>query len=39
MAAELLLALVSTVIIGFESDGTQDHVLLSDGSGSLQNPQ
>jgi hypothetical protein len=30
-----LLALVSTVILGSESHGPHDHILLSDGSGSL----
>jgi hypothetical protein len=36
LTAKLLLALASTAIIGFESHGTHDHILLSDGSGSLQ---
>jgi hypothetical protein len=31
----LLLALASTVTLGSESHGTHDHILLSDGSGSL----
>jgi hypothetical protein len=31
----LLLVLASTVILGFESQGTHDLVLFSDGSGSL----
>jgi hypothetical protein len=31
-----LLALASIVILGSESHGTNDHILLSDGSGSLQ---
>jgi hypothetical protein len=35
---KLLLALASTLIRGSESHGTHDHVLLSDGSGSLQTP-
>jgi hypothetical protein len=34
--AKLLLVFVSTVIIGTESHGTHDHILLSDVSGSLQ---
>jgi hypothetical protein len=32
----LLLALASTVILGSESAGTEGHILLSDGSESLQ---
>jgi hypothetical protein len=36
LTAKLLLALASTVTLGSESHGTHDHVLLSDGSGSLQ---
>jgi hypothetical protein len=32
----LLLALANTVIFGSESHGNHDHILLSDGSGSLQ---
>jgi hypothetical protein len=32
----LLLALASTVILGSESHGTHDHILLYDDSGSLQ---
>jgi hypothetical protein len=36
VTAKLLLALSSTVIPGSESHGTHDHVLVSDGSGSLQ---
>jgi hypothetical protein len=31
----LLLTLASTVVLGSESYGTHDHILLSDGSGSL----
>jgi hypothetical protein len=30
-----MLALASTVILGSEPHGTNDHILLSDGSGSL----
>jgi hypothetical protein len=37
LTAKLLLALASTVILGSESHGTHDYILLSDGSGSLQN--
>jgi hypothetical protein len=33
---KLLLALTSTVILGSELRGTHYHILLSDGSGSLQ---
>jgi hypothetical protein len=36
LTAKLLLALASTVILGSESHRTHDHILLSDGSGSLQ---
>jgi hypothetical protein len=36
-SGKLLLALASTVILGSESRGPHDHILLSDGSGSLQN--
>jgi hypothetical protein len=36
LTAKLLLALAITVILGFESRGTHDHILLSDGSRSLQ---
>jgi hypothetical protein len=36
LTAKLLLALASTVIFGYESHGTHGHILLSDGSGSLQ---
>jgi uncharacterized membrane protein YkvI len=36
LTAKLLLALASTVILGSESHGTHDLILLSDGSGSLQ---
>jgi hypothetical protein len=35
-SSKFLLALASTVILGFESYGTHDHILLSDGYGSLQ---
>jgi hypothetical protein len=35
LTAKLLLALASTVILGSESRGTHDHILLSGGSGSL----
>jgi hypothetical protein len=35
LTAKLLLALASTVILDFELYGTLDHILLSDGSGSL----
>jgi hypothetical protein len=35
---KLLLGLASTVIFGFESRGTHDHILLSDGSGNLPGP-
>jgi hypothetical protein len=31
------MALVSAVILGSEFQGTHDHILLSDGCGSLQN--
>jgi hypothetical protein len=34
-SSKLLVALASTVILGSESHGTHDHILLSDGSGSL----
>jgi hypothetical protein len=33
LTAKLLLALAITVILGFESHGTHDHISLSDGSG------
>jgi hypothetical protein len=36
LPAKLLLALSSTVILDSESHGTHGHILLSDGSGSLQ---
>jgi hypothetical protein len=36
LLAKLLLALASTVILGSESHGTHDHILHSDGFGSLQ---
>jgi hypothetical protein len=36
LTGKLLLVLASTVILGSESHGTQDYILLSDGSGSLQ---
>jgi hypothetical protein len=36
LTAKLLLALASTVILGSESHGTHYHILLSDGSGSIQ---
>jgi hypothetical protein len=35
-SSKLLLALASTAILGSESHGTHDHILLSDGSGRLQ---
>jgi hypothetical protein len=35
LTAKLLLALASTAIMGSESHGAHDHILLSDGSGSL----
>jgi hypothetical protein len=35
-SSKLLLAIASTGIHGSESHGTHDHILLSDGSGSLQ---
>jgi hypothetical protein len=35
LTAKLLLALISTVILGSESHVTHDHILLSDSSGSL----
>jgi hypothetical protein len=35
-AAKLLLAFASTVILGSESHGSHDLILLSGGSGSLQ---
>jgi hypothetical protein len=35
LTAKLLLALASTVILDSQSHGTHDHILLSDGSGSL----
>jgi hypothetical protein len=36
LTAKLLLALSNKVVLGSESHGTHDHILLSDGSGSLQ---
>jgi hypothetical protein len=36
LTANLLLAFASTVIPGFSSHGTEDHILLYGGSGSLQ---
>jgi hypothetical protein len=36
LSAKLLLGLASTVILGSESHGTLSHILLSNGSGSLQ---
>jgi hypothetical protein len=36
LVAKLLLTFASTVILGCEFHGTHDHILLSDGSGSLQ---
>jgi hypothetical protein len=36
LPAKVLLALVSTMVLGSESHGTQDHILLFDGAGSLQ---
>jgi hypothetical protein len=38
LTAKLLLVLASTVILGSESHEIHDHILLSDGSGSLQCP-
>jgi hypothetical protein len=35
LTAKLLLALSSTVVLGSESDGTHDQILISDGSKSL----
>jgi hypothetical protein len=35
LTAKLLLALASTLILGSESYGTHDHIVLSDLSGSL----
>jgi hypothetical protein len=35
LTAKFLLALASTVILGYESRGTYYYILLSDGSGSL----
>jgi hypothetical protein len=37
LAVKLLLALTSTVILGFESRRPHDDILLSNGSGSPQN--
>jgi hypothetical protein len=37
LPVKLLLTLASTVILGSESHGTLDHILLSEGSGSLPN--
>jgi hypothetical protein len=37
-AVRLLLVLASTVILGYESNGTCDFISVSDGSGNLQNP-
>jgi hypothetical protein len=36
LTAKLLLALASIMILGSESRGIHDHILLSDGSGNLQ---
>jgi hypothetical protein len=36
LTVKLLLVLASAVILGSESHGTHDHILISDGSGSLQ---
>jgi hypothetical protein len=36
LSARFLLALAITMILGSESHGTYDHILLSDSSGSLQ---
>jgi hypothetical protein len=36
LTTKLLVALASTMILGSESHGTHGHILLSDGSGSLQ---
>jgi hypothetical protein len=38
LTAKLQLVLTSTVILGSESYGTHDHILLADGPGSLQLP-
>jgi hypothetical protein len=35
LIAKLLLALASTVLLGSETHGTDDHTLLCDSSGSL----
>jgi hypothetical protein len=35
LPAKLLLVVASTVIFGSKSHGIHDHILLSDGSGSL----
>jgi hypothetical protein len=37
LIAKFLLALASTMIFGSKSHGTHGHILLSDGSGNLQN--
>jgi hypothetical protein len=37
-SSKLLLALASTVILGSESHGSHDHILLCDDSGCLQTP-
>jgi hypothetical protein len=37
LTAEFQLALISAVILGSESHGTHNHILFSDGCGSLQN--
>jgi hypothetical protein len=36
LTAKLLLGLANAMILGSEFHGTHDHILLSDGSGSLQ---
>jgi hypothetical protein len=36
LIAKLLLVLASTIIFGFKSHGTHDHILLPNNSGSLQ---
>jgi hypothetical protein len=36
LTAELLMAITSTVILGSEPDGTRNHILFSDGPGTLQ---
>jgi hypothetical protein len=38
LGGKLLLTLARTITPGSDSHGTQDFILLSDGSGTLQNP-